>query len=112
MQPVIYTLKPGRSIFLGGLGRIDYQHKNPNASLLFVWFGAVKPHLTRSTGGMGGSAPDRARFAVLHPHRRSSSPLCYAATQAPMSCLSGMLGAYCTQRMALWWRWHVAASPS
>ena len=47
-QPTIFRLRPGRSMFLGGLARIDYAHSDPNVGILLTWFGALHPHLTRT----------------------------------------------------------------
>lgn len=45
-QPQIVRLSPGRSLFLGGLLRIDYVHPDPACHLLLGVESTLKPHLT------------------------------------------------------------------
>lgn len=45
-RPPIYRLRPGRSLFLGGLARVDYYHPDPEAHLLMTAFTQLPIHAT------------------------------------------------------------------
>jgi hypothetical protein len=49
LQPIIARLHSGRSLFLGGLTRVDYfNEEDPEDSVLMTWFGQLSLHLTNT----------------------------------------------------------------
>lgn len=47
-KPQTYRMKPGRTLFLGGLARVDYDHTFADVPMLVTWFGRLAPHATRT----------------------------------------------------------------
>lgn len=52
LTPRTFRLTPGRSVFLGGLARVDYtrmsQDERRDCRLLLTWYGALPGHLTKT----------------------------------------------------------------
>ncbi len=46
VQPLTARLNAGRSLFLGGLARVDYINDEDDDSVLLTWFGQLDIHLT------------------------------------------------------------------
>lgn len=57
-QAPTYRLAPGRSLYLGGLARLDYANTDQHDSILVTWFGQLGVHTTNTAGTRN------------HPHRQ------------------------------------------